>query len=147
MKSGYSILIIISIMIFQAISCEKNCDCDPPPNDCQPVHFNDGLYDIGVRDATTFIEKLEIKDNCLEIIVSFSGGCEEHFLDFAAIGWEKSDPPQVEAAIIHDNQDPCEAILRDTIEFDLFDLKYENNNELVINLEGWDEPILHSYTE
>jgi len=65
----------------------------------------------------------------------------------AARAWIKTDPPKVEARIIHENMDPCEAEIKDTLYFDLVPLRYGVCDTLVILLEGLEESIIHVYTK
>jgi hypothetical protein len=135
------------ILVFFALLTASCCPKEEPLSDCLGVHFNDGLYEQGPEDSSTKLESYEIDGNCLVLDLTYSGGCAEHTIDLAATGWQKTDPPAVEAKIVHENLDPCDALLRETISFDLSDLQYADNPELIIKLKGFDGLIIHNFTD
>lgn len=80
--------------------------------------------DGDVRDRRSDPYKLSaarIKDDTLEVTVSFGGGCETHeFTLFVANAFMESDPVKVNVALAHNaNGDPCEAWLTEERSFDL----------------------------
>ena len=85
--------------------------------------------------------------DCLELEVRYTGGCEEHEINLAARGWVKTDPPKVEARIVHDNIDPCDAVISEYLSFDLTELRYPDNPGLIIKLKGLDALIEHNFTD
>ena len=136
----YILLLVLFLSLFQG--CQKDQD-----NNCLEVEFNTNLFENGARDVNTLIVNHELEGNCLELTLSYPGGCEDHHLELAAIGWIKTDPPKIEARIIHDNTDLCEALITDYLTFDLEPLRYNDNDELIIILEGLDLEILHKYID
>lgn len=135
---------VLSFMTGQLMSCHQDVD---DLETCQNVEFNNGVFDNGISDSSTKIIEFDFQKNCLQLTLSYGGGCEEHKIDLAAIGWIKTDPPRVEARIIHDNRDPCDALLTETILFDLEPLRYAENPELIIEIEGLDQLIKHQYID
>jgi hypothetical protein len=61
----------------------------------------------------------------LEVDVTYGGGCAAHDLDAVAwTGWMESNPVQVGLAVTHDARgDPCDALVRRTLRFDLEPLR------------------------
>ncbi|MFT6865902.1 MAG: hypothetical protein ACJA08_000728 [Cyclobacteriaceae bacterium] len=61
------------------------------------------------------------RGNDWSVVVEYSGGCGEHLFYLWWDGVVKySEPPQFDLYLIHNgNDDACEAIIRDTINFDL----------------------------
>lgn len=62
-----------------------------------------------------------IEDDCLELVVSYSGGCQSH--DFA-LYWDGMSlltvPGRVQLSLLHNgNGDMCEAVITDSLHFDL----------------------------
>jgi hypothetical protein len=53
--------------------------------------------------------------------VEYGGGCEAHALELIAVGgWMESFPVQVRLMLTHDDRDdPCDAVVRDTVRFGL----------------------------
>jgi len=144
-RSNFLILIaVLSIVTGIMFSCHQE---DDDLETCRKIEFNNGVFDNGVMDGSTNIVEFDFQKNCLELTFSYGGGCEEHKIDLAARGWIKTNPPRVEARIIHDNRDPCDALLTETILFDLEPLRYADNEELIIEIEGFDQLILHQYTD
>jgi hypothetical protein len=69
----------------------------------------------------TRIRKFAVEGNLLTMDLEFSGGCREH--EFEAItngGFLESLPPQLRVFVRHDaNEDPCDALVRERVAFDL----------------------------
>ena len=137
----------IFILVFLVLLTGSCCPGDEPLNDCPDVHFNDGLYENGPEDVTTKVMNYDIEGNCLVLDLMYSGGCTEHVIKLAARGWQKTDPPAVEAKIVHENLDPCDALLRETLSFDLTELQYADEPELIIKIKGFDGLIEHNFTD
>lgn len=82
------------------------------------------------------IQGLNINGDCLEISVSYAGGCENH--DFG-LTWDgsilKSLPPQANLPLSHDsNGDMCEALISETISFRIKKLQAVANPTVIINV-------------
>lgn len=81
-------------------------------------------YNNAIRDDLS-ITNAYIKSNLLFLEISYTGGCVNH--DFSLIGsgvFAESYPVQTSIILSHeDNNDSCEAILTDTLVFDLTPLK------------------------
>ena len=140
--TGKHYILLLVLFFSICLGCQKDLGIS-----CQEVDFNTSLFENGARDINTVIVAYEFEGNCLDLTLSYPGGCEEHFLELAAVGWIKTDPPKIEARIIHDNTDLCEALITDQITFDLEPLRYNDNDELIIILEGLDQEILHKYID
>lgn len=67
---------------------------------------------------------VEFDGSRLHAQVSYGGGCRAHRMDLVAWGgWMESFPVQLNALITHDDGgDPCDAIVRETLDFDLYPL-------------------------
>ena len=74
-----------------------------------------------------FIESAEIAKDALNVSVSYTGGCVDH--DFRLVAWDyfsKAEIPQVKLLLAHDaNGDPCKALIREALCFDISPLKAE----------------------
>lgn len=102
---------------------------------CQPyIDLNPHNYDSLAQDPV-FIHDAFIDDNCLEVKLSYSGGCRDHTIDMARINRNNagnSDIPTFE--IRHDaNGDLCEASFTKEIRFDLTPLKMEGKKEFALS--------------
>ncbi len=75
----------------------------------------------------------------LRVIVSHSGGCEEHgFNAYFSGAWLKSFPPQavIELEHLNPNNDACRSLVKDTLYFDMRPLRYEGQNTVVVKWSG-----------
>lgn len=88
------------------------------------------------------IENVLVWENSLEIRVRYSGGCREHSFELLWDGTEReSFPVQIPLFLVHDNNnDPCRAIVSETLEFDLSNYL---EHGIRIDLQGW--PTLIDY--
>lgn len=92
------------------------------------------------------VDSAKIVGDQLHIDVSYSGGCARHDFELYWDGsYDKSQPPRANLMLIHDaNDDPCDAIIRETIRFDLFQLA---PCVLVVSSGfGYEEEILYGYS-
>jgi hypothetical protein len=99
-------------------------------NACQPISIATGGYSA---DPIT-INNLSIVDDCLHIYVSYSGGCEIH--SFEIFNHVFCGTPPITAFLMldhNDMDDPCDAIVQQTLKFDLSSLQdLEPNGSLPI---------------
>ncbi len=88
--------------------------------------------------------------NILAIVVDYSGGCETHDWELkGTTNFKKSLPPKKGLYLEHDsNGDNCRSSLKDTLQFDLNNVKYpgkENNYTVVIQLNNYEKNITYKY--
>jgi len=104
------------------------------------LYFNN--YDSLARDPV-YIHEAFVDGDCLQIKLSYSGGCQEHTIDLARMHpWTASSTNIPTFEIRHDaNQDFCEAMLTQEFRFDLKSLKEEGVEEFVLTakLTGGDD--------
>ncbi|MCG6186057.1 NigD1/NigD2 family lipoprotein [Maribellus maritimus] len=101
---------------------------------CAPyINLNFNNYDSLARDPV-FIHEAFVDGDCLQIKLSYSGGCQEHTIDLARMHpWVtgSSNIPTLE--IRHNaNGDMCEALFTKELRFDLTPLKQEGKTEFVL---------------
>lgn len=77
-----------------------------------------------------------INGDCLELKVSYGGGCQEHGFDLMWGGYHaESMPPQVTLKLIHRaNGDNCRAMLNEKLSYDLRPLRYNGVGQVIINI-------------
>lgn len=120
---------------------------------CAPyvdLHFEN--YDSLARDPL-YIQEAFIDGDCLQLKVSYSGGCREHTIDLARMNewYANGSIPTFE--IRHDaNGDLCEAMFTKQLRFDLTPLKLEGEHEFVLtaklpNGEVFNKLFEFNYTE
>lgn len=92
--------------------------------------------------APTGIDKVTIEGNKISIHVKYSGGCEKH--EFKLVGHKmvsKSLPPQRSIKLYHnDFNDSCRELIEEVLVFEISALAYDEN-EIVLKLDGFQEPI------
>ena len=68
----------------------------------------------------------EIVGGVLSLNLSYGGGCQAHHFDLVAWGgWQESEPVQVRVFLAHNaHNDMCEALLTETLRFDLGALRW-----------------------
>lgn len=95
------------------------------------LYFNN--YDSLARDPV-YIHEAFVDDDCLQIKLSYSGGCQEHIIDLARMHpWTASSSTVPTFEIRHNaNGDLCEAYFTKEFRFDLKPLKLEGKTEFVL---------------
>ena len=90
-------------------------------------------YDSLARDPI-YIHEAFVDGNCLQIKVSYSGGCKTHTIDLARMHpWTASSSTVPTFEIRHNaNGDMCEAYFTKELRFDLTSLKLEGKKEFVL---------------
>lgn len=123
-----------------------SCDKFPLPLLCgTPIIINSELFQEAPNDAFRF-SNAQIDGDCLELIIQYGGGCGD--VELKLIGAEEvaeSFPPQRAIRLSLEDNDFCEALVTDTLRYDLKLARVFGVNEVFLNLEGWNEPILYTY--
>ena len=90
-------------------------------------------YDSLARDPV-FIHEAFVDGDCLQIKLSYSGGCQEHTIDLARMHpWTASSSNIPTFEIRHNaNGDLCEALFTKELRYDLTPLKLEGIKEFVL---------------
>lgn len=101
---------------------------------CAPyvdLYFNN--YDSLARDPV-FIHDAFVDGDCLQIKLSYSGGCQEHTIDLARMHpWTASSTTIPTFEIRHNaNDDLCLAYFTKELRYDLTPLKLEGKKEFVL---------------
>lgn len=100
-------------------------------------------------DPIISIDTVEIKGNTMYIDLSYGGGCQKHTFEvIGSLAIAKSYPPIRSLQIVHHaNGDNCRAIQTTTLEVDLKDVAYkqEEGSEIYYSIEGWEGRVYHKY--
>lgn len=141
-----SLRVFLLLFLLTSFSgCREIC-CDMVVDEnCKPIHFNDGWYENGMEGSETRVLDYRIEGQCLILKVGYGGGCMEHDIQFATNGWIKTNPPQINAKIVHDDRDNCEAYIQEEVGFNLGSL--ENQSGFYINIKGFEEQIFYKYSK
>lgn len=110
------------IVFIEELSCAPYVD----------LYFSN--YDSLARDPI-YLHDAFVDGNCLQIKVSYSGGCKEHSIDLARMHpWIPGTSTVPVFEIRHNaNDDLCEAWFTRELRFDLTPLKEEGKKEFVLN--------------
>jgi hypothetical protein len=106
--------------------------------DPKEIFLSNSLFNSAPRDTFT-IQQIKLEGDLLQINITYGGGCENH--TFSLIGsdeYAESYPVQTSVLLSHDaNEDPCEALLHKTLNFNLFPLAlryqelYQVNSDMI----------------
>ncbi len=90
---------------------------------------------------------VQIQGDSLLIAVQYSGGCKAHEWNMYTTGtYSKTFPPKIEVYLHHtSNQDFCKALLRETLIFDLKNIRYEGSKEVEIQLNDFIDFLNYQY--
>ena len=113
------------------------------PGICRPVINNNRVFREIRTDDFNLLD-VRLAGTCLEVLIGYGGGCQDD-IGVVLVGsgeYAESLPPQLTIKLAVEDNDPCEAYLRRTYYFDLTDFRYDGLDDLQLNLEGWDEPLL-----
>lgn len=112
---------------------------------CKPIINDEDAFRLLETDEFKLIE-VNILGNCLELRIEYGGGCKG--IGVAMIGagaYKESFPPQLDLRIIVEDDDHCEALVREYFHFDLTEIQYDGADQLILNIEGWDNQVTVYY--
>lgn len=116
----------------------SNCD--------QKAIVDQALFNDAPADAFRF-NKVVLTDECLELVLTASGCSGSNwameFIDSGEVA--ESFPVQRSVRLSLSNSELCQAIIEQTLSFDLTALQVEGNDVVLLNLEGWDEQLRYEY--
>ena len=113
----------------------------------------EGSNEIKVEEALaltnspfTFID-IVIEGDTLIANVQYSGGCGIHEFEIEKVGFlMKSLPPKQPIKITHrSDDDPCRALIREELKFNVSDFRGTPDGTTVLLLENWTQHIIYSY--
>ncbi len=142
MKMVFSFLLTLSVFFIA---------CDDDSSGLVPVCGDFANVSTDLYDSATFegigIENASISEDCLLITVSGSG-CdgstwETTLYDSGAIA--ESFPVQRFLKLNLINGEFCDAVFLKDYEFDIRTLRAQNENTIILNLEGWEGSLLYEY--
>jgi len=146
MKTNYFFFLILSSLLF-IYACQEEPAPTPTTDICETLLIGRDGFLTAERDAFDF-KSAVIDTNCLEITVTYGGGCGDANFDLIYIGTLNStNPPSAPLVLSFDDQDPCEAAIDTTLRFSLIGVQDSNYSEIVLDIEGFNpgSPLRYTY--
>jgi len=133
------------ILLLMNTQCDEDDGFLQEPCD-QMVVVDSGFYESAESDVYSLINA-EILDNCLAVNVSASG-CDGNtwsmvLVDSGAVA--ESSPEQRFLKFVFSNDEECLAVFTQERSFDLSPIQVNGSNEIILNIEGFPEPLTYSY--
>ena len=138
---SFSLLICLLLMNMQC-----NDDDIIVEANCSEVLIDNNAY-LTAETTNYSFENISISDGCMNVEVVASG-CDPVNWIMTLIDSEniaESMPPQRYLKISIFNNETCLAVFNKEENFELLPLRVEGTNEVLLNIERFDEPILYSY--
>lgn len=151
----FKYLVVLLFGLAACKSAQKASLENQGENTTENVSMENNTYPKVIIDMKRFSEESdpftlkshEINGDTLSLVVSYSGGCQEHSFDLIGNGsYAKSLPPQSRLRLIHNgNNDNCRSLIETNLKFNVKELRYPGTDVLVIFVEGSDERIMYRY--
>lgn len=135
---------LITLSIFLA-NCKKNNDTPVNENKNRTIIVDKTLYETAANDAFDFTD-VEIIDDSLHVTFSYGGGCgdiEVKLIDSESI--MESMPVQRNIRLSLKDNDDCKMQKIGVFSFDLKPIRINDDNEVLLNIAGWDTQLLYEY--
>lgn len=106
----------------------------PPPNVDGVIRIDPDLDPTSIQKDRFELVDASLIARTLSVTVSVSGGCEVHDYELVTQGaLLLSIPPGANLYLVHeDNDDPCDAIIRETVSFDITPLVESSGFEQIL---------------
>ena len=141
------IVFLIASLIFLG-----GCSTDSENNDQQASSCDRFLEVSQSKFETPSTDEFEIvnatiEGNCLNIQISYEGGCNEPNIQLIGSATvEAGSPPIRTLRIKVDTQgDSCTDLSTATLSFDLSALQLDLENSFELKIKGWDQSVIYNY--
>jgi len=113
---GLICLFLISLSLTTCKSRTSGAETDAKAPECRPFLTKGEIKRDGLMEL-----KAEMEGECLKVVATYSGGCQEHAFDLVWNGrMTKSLPPVATLFLSHNgNGDNCRSVRSETLYFDL----------------------------
>lgn len=146
MKFSRVIMLLLSVTLFLNMQCED----DPvslPQSNCVSLALIDSFSYENAATSPYTINDVIINDDCLIITVTATG-CNGitwtmQLLDSDSV--DETSPPQRYVKFFLINDESCLTEVSRTTSFDLSTLQIEGENEIVINIDDYPDPVTYTY--
>ncbi len=140
----------IILLVFMSLFCSTQCnedDIQQPTMICDSSTIIDNELYQNAESGFFNLGDVELIGDCLSINISASG-CSGDTWVMELVdsgGVLESLPVQRNLKFILTNNEACLAVFGKEQSFDLTNLKVEGEDEVILNVEGFPEPISYSY--
>lgn len=146
MKIYFKLLLflLVIIMCFTNTQCDEDdiavFECD------QQLIIDEDYYNNLESENFSFIY-IEVQQDCLFIDLSASG-CDGNSWEYKLVdsgNIAESSPEQRYLKFELINNEACAAVFSRNITFDLLPIRVAGSNEIILNIEGYQEALIYSY--
>ncbi len=138
------VFFMVVLLCFANTQCDEDdiavLECD------QQVIIDEDYYNNLESENFSFIN-VEVQQDCLSINLSASG-CDGNSWEYKLVdsgNIAESSPEQRYLKFKLINNEACLAVFDRIVTFNLEPIRVEGSNEIVLNIEGYQEPITYSY--
>ncbi|HLS29511.1 MAG TPA: hypothetical protein VK021_01500 [Flavobacteriaceae bacterium] len=145
MKKMIFATVLIGVL---CISCSEDNDNLHIGNTCDAAADIISEEDFEEIDTSIYtLTEIDLNGDCLEVTLSDSG-CDPEPWEmnlFSVDAFYTVDPMQRTVKIQLINEQLCQAVFQKTVSFDITPFQIDGQNEVPLNIEGWDEAIVYEY--
>ncbi|MFD2917276.1 hypothetical protein [Psychroserpens luteus] len=140
--------IITACFCFTLLLMSTQCDDDDVVNvPCDQTAIVDSGFYESVESHVYEVGDVYFNDNCLTIEISASG-CDGNSWSMVLVdsgNIAESSPEQRYLKFVLNNDEVCLAIVSQVRSFDLTPIQVAGSSEIILNIEGFPEPVMYSY--
>lgn len=145
MKNILLITVLIGTLL---ISCSKDDDNSIDNITCSSVAQIISENEFNEISASNYnVSDVELNGDCLNVTIS-SSGCDSDNWEmklFSTDAFYTVFPLQRVVKIKLINNEACLAVFQKTVAFDLSSFQIDGQNQIPLNIEGWNEQIIYEY--
>ncbi len=133
------------LLLLMNTQCDE--DDDFQVSSCgQPVIIDNAFFETAESSDYVLVDS-SITNDCLTVEISASG-CDGESWSMVLVdsgNVAESSPEQRYLKFVFTNNEACLAVFSQVREFNLSTLRVDGSTEVVLNIEGFPEPLLYSY--
>lgn len=147
MKFPKIIVLLLSVTLFLNMQCEGDDPAPFPESNCVNLTLIDSFSYENATTSPYTVTDVAINEDCLIITITATG-CDGNTWDMQLLdsgSVEESNPSQRYVKFFLVNNEACLAEISRTTSFDLSTLQIEGENEIIINIDQYSDPITYVY--
>ncbi|WP_299337191.1 hypothetical protein [uncultured Psychroserpens sp.] len=143
-----TVKIVTTCICFALLLMNTQCDEDNTiDSPCDQIAIIDNAFYQSAESDEFSVVDVVINDNCLSIDISASG-CDGNTWSMVLVDSgdiAESSPPQRFLKLVFTNDEDCLAVIGQERSFDLSPLQTNDENEVILHIEGFTESITYTY--